>query len=354
MTWGTPRDSTRFSSRARYSRASSRERSVGGSGSRIGSAFTHRAPPMSAWPLPKWARYSPRIMKASAPVGSSAESPRRATVPTLPNLPSMRGTSRTRRLPWRAASIAAFWPSLSTDRVTDMWGRTITSSMGRTGRSSDFGVAICTRERLPRLGHSQSCSGALNPGHASARGAAPGDGVDRDRGKQNEPGHDVLVLEPQPLQVHAVVDSADHEAAQDAVERLAAAAHEAGASDDRRRHGIKDVLAALHVVRHPAEERGVKKHRDACRDGAQGERDRAHDRKVDAGSPGRLRVTPDGVDVTAIASSLEEDGPDGQDDKHDRYHVGHAGEEAKAGPVGVADRDHDHRDDGDHPDLRSE
>ena len=121
---------------------SSSELSVGGSGSRIGSALTHRAPPMSAWPLPSRARYSPRIMKASAPVGSSADSPRRATVPMVPNLPSMRGTSRIRRLPWRAASIAAFWLSPSTARVTDMWGRTTTSSMGRTGSSSDLGVAM--------------------------------------------------------------------------------------------------------------------------------------------------------------------------------------------------------------------
>src|SRR6266852_8070253 len=79
-------------------------------------------------------------MNASAPVGSSVPSPRRATVPMLPYWPSIRGTSRIMRLPWRAASRAALAVSPSTASVTVMWGRTTTSSMGMTGSSSDFGI----------------------------------------------------------------------------------------------------------------------------------------------------------------------------------------------------------------------
>src|SRR5207249_1884534 len=89
----------------------------------LGPADEQSEPPMSAWPLPSRARYSPRIVNASAPVGSSAESPSRETVPMLPNLPSTRGTSRISRPPWRAASIAARWLSPSTARVTVMCGR---------------------------------------------------------------------------------------------------------------------------------------------------------------------------------------------------------------------------------------
>src|SRR5207249_6035397 len=79
------------------------------------------------------------------------------------------------------ASIAAFWLPSSTARVTDMWGRTTTSSMGRTGSSSDLGVVIFTRERLPRTENSQSCwavksgfrlLGANGPRRPSLNGAA--------------------------------------------------------------------------------------------------------------------------------------------------------------------------------------
>src|SRR5207247_3194359 len=201
-----------------------------------------------------------------APVGSPADSPRRAAVPIAPNLPSMRGTSRYSRLRCRASSISAFCSSPSTARLTDMCGRTTTSSMGRTGRSSDLGVvAIFSKERLPSPRHSQSwrapspASGRylpmngedgprLDPGYAPRGAAAPGHRVDDDRGQQHEPGHDVLPLKRKPKQVHTVVDGADHESAQHAVERLAAASHEAGPPDDRGGDRVQDVVARLQVV----------------------------------------------------------------------------------------------------------
>src|SRR5207245_2009968 len=380
-TCGTPRDSTRFSSRARYSRASSSAFSVGGSGSRIGSALTHRAPPISAWPLPSRARYSPRIMKASAPVGSSADSPRRAAVPMAPNLPSMRGTSRIRRLPWRAASIAAFWSSHSAARVTDMWGRTTTSSMGRTGRSSDLGFAIFTKERLPRPANSHTslpaggCSGArsgwrgrphrhasldttrrnsssryapldttvpnrgprdLDPGDAPRGRPAAGERIDGDRGEEDQARDDVLPLHRKAHEEHAVVDAADDQAAQHSVKRLAPAAEEARAADDRRGDRIEDVLPALDVVRHAAEERRVQKHPDPCGEGAEGECRRADQGEVDAGAARGFRVAADRVDVASVPRALKQDCPGHEDGEHYRDHPGHPLEHSEAGPVRVA------------------
>src|ERR1035437_827682 len=135
-----PRISSRLSTSARYSRANSTTASEGVSSSGAGSTCTQSAPPTSACPAPRRARYCPVRIETSAPVGSLPDSCTRATVPMLPNSPSMRGTSRTRRLPWLAASIAARWASPWTATVTVMWGRTTTSSRGRIGRSS----ALCS------------------------------------------------------------------------------------------------------------------------------------------------------------------------------------------------------------------
>ena len=51
-----------------------------------------------------------------------------------------------------------------------------------------------------------------------------------------------------PEEVHAVVDAADHQAAQDAVDGLALASEQRGAPDDRGGDGIEDELAAVDVV----------------------------------------------------------------------------------------------------------
>src|SRR5438309_8029605 len=365
----------------------------------MGSALTHSAPPMSAWPLPRRARYSPRIMKASAPVGSSADSPRRAAVPMAPNLPSMRGTSRIRRLPWRAASIAAFWSWPSTARVTDMWGRTTTSSMGRTGRSSDLGFAIFTKERLPGPANSHTSLPAgrvsrpaerartggeggrpdtrrwiqrgaiprpdtlrwiqrgrigpeeLDPGDAPGDGPAAGQRVDRDRGQEDQARDDVFPLHGKAHQEHAVVDAADHQAAKHAVEGLAPAAEEARAADDRRGDRVEDVLPALDVVRHAAEERRVQKHADPCREGTERKRRGADQGEVDAGAARGFRVAADRVDVPSVPRALKQDGPGHEDGEHYRDHPGHPLEHADAGPVGIADADHHDRDDCDQTDL---
>src|SRR5207302_9946754 len=322
--------------------------------------------------------YSPRIMNASAPVGSSADSPRRAAVPMAPNLPSMRGTSRIRRLPWRAASIAAFWSSPSTARVTDMWGRTTTSSIGRTGRSSDLGFAICTKERLPTSANSQSLPrggrrpdtppwiqrGAiprpdtlrwiqrgrigpeeLDPGDAPGGRSAAGERVDRDRGQEDQARDDVFPLHGKAHQEHAVVDAADHQAAQHAVEGLAPAAEEARAADYRRGDRVEDVLPALDVVRHAAKERRVQKHADPCREGTERKRRGADQGEVDAGAARGFRVAADRVDVPSVPRALKQDGPGHEDGEHYRDHPAHPLEHADAGPVGIADADHHDRDD---------
>src|ERR1017187_3416519 len=145
-----PRISSRLSTSARYSRANSTTASEGVSSSGAGSACTQSAPPTSACPAPRRARYCPVRIETSAPVGSLPDSCTRATVPMLPNLPSMRGTSRTRRLPWLAASIAARWASPWTATVTVMWGRTTTSSRARIGRSSALCSVMGTFVPAPR------------------------------------------------------------------------------------------------------------------------------------------------------------------------------------------------------------
>ena len=62
---------------ARYSRRQLDARSSEGSASGTGSALTHSAPPMSAWPLPSRARYSPRIIEGLGAGGQLRRSPRR-------------------------------------------------------------------------------------------------------------------------------------------------------------------------------------------------------------------------------------------------------------------------------------
>src|SRR5260370_31361132 len=125
----------------------------------------------------------------------------RETWPVLPYYASSRGNRMNRRMPWRAASSGARWLSPSTARVTVMCGRTTTSSMGRTGRSSDRGVlAICSGELLPVHGHSQS-------GRRTRLAAAPREahlapsrnGVDGHGGQQHEAGDDEDPLHVQAL-----------------------------------------------------------------------------------------------------------------------------------------------------------
>src|SRR5439155_4311355 len=90
----------------------------------------------------------------------------------------------------------------------------------------------------------------LGSGDAPRGGAAPGGGVDDDRGQKHETGHDVLPLHLRDaLQVEAVVDGGDDQAAKHAMERLAPAAEKACAPDDRRGDREEHVLATLQVVR---------------------------------------------------------------------------------------------------------
>jgi len=78
-------------------------------------------------------------------------------VPTVPNLPSMRDEQDQPVALARGLDGRLLVPSPSTARVRDMCGRTTTSSIGRTGSSSDLGVAILyertfTSRAIPHLG----------------------------------------------------------------------------------------------------------------------------------------------------------------------------------------------------------
>ena len=74
--------------------------------------------------------------------------------------------------------------------------------------------------------------------------------IDADRGEQDEPGRDELGLDGQTQQVQAVVDRPDDKPAEEAVDRPASAAEQAGAADDRRRDGVQHQLAAVDVGGH--------------------------------------------------------------------------------------------------------
>src|SRR5712692_4687759 len=357
---------------ARYSRESSIALGLAGSGSGSGSALTHSAPPMSAWPLPNRARYSPRSMKASAPVGSSAESPRRATVPIVPYFPSIRGTSRISRLPWRAASMAALAVSPSTARVTVMCGRTTTSSMGMTGSSSLVGIlgspgstGFITKERFSHPGTfpiAQGNSGSrpprgalgesLDPGGAPGGRASLGHGVDRDRRQQDQARDDEDPLHVPGLQIHAVVDAADQQAAKDSVDDLAAAAEQARTADDRGGDGEEDELAALDVVGHAPDVRGIENDADAGRHRAEGEGDGPNHGQVDAGPACGFGVAADRVYGAPKLRPLEQDRPDAQDTEHDWDRPRHTGQGPEVGAVDVGDGHDDNPGGRDQADLQ--
>src|SRR4029078_4173216 len=127
-----------------------------------------------------------------------------------------------------------------TAMVTVMCGRTTTSSMGRTGRSSDLGVfAMCQENVYPARGIPNPGLGLLTPlyltlppeggrhpspsapGHASGGRSPPREGVDHHRRQQDHAGDDVLPGDVRdPLQVEAVVDAGDDQDAEHAVDRL--------------------------------------------------------------------------------------------------------------------------------------
>ncbi len=132
---------------------------------------------------------------------------------------------------------------------------------------------------------------------------------------------------------------------------LTAASHQAGPADDRGGNGVQDVLAALHVVGHAVQVRGVEQHADARGEGAQHEGGGADQPHVDARTPGGFGVATDRVDVPAVLRPAEEDRPGPQHCEHDGNDPGHAFLDDQHSAVYVADRDHDERGRGDHADL---
>ncbi len=71
--------------------------------------------------------------------------------------------------------------------------------------------------------------------------SSPGHRVDRHGHQQHDAGHHVGSSSTQADEVYAVVHGRDHDAAEHGMKRLTTAAIEAGATDDRRRYGIKHV-----------------------------------------------------------------------------------------------------------------
>src|SRR2546428_5821162 len=138
---GAPRISSRFSTSALYSRASTRASSVSGLTSCTGCASTRSAEPVPASPLPGDARYRPSMTATSMPLGNRPASLTRATTATRAYAPSTRGTSRTRPSAARAASMAARASPRSSGTVITMPGSTAALFSGRSGSSAAFAWA---------------------------------------------------------------------------------------------------------------------------------------------------------------------------------------------------------------------
>ena len=184
----------------------------------------------------------------------------------------------------------------------------------------------------------------------SGRSAALGQGVDGHGGEQDQCGHDVGRGRAQAEQAEAVVDRGHHEATEEGVDHLAVPAEQVRSADDRRGHGEQHQLAAVGVRRDRAQPRGQDDARDGGGQPGQREGERPDQVQADAGSPGRLGVAADRVDVTAEAGPPEHDRIDDEHPEHDEHHPGDPAQRHQAdAPVGVADQDdhdaghrHDH------------
>src|SRR5215475_2085826 len=132
-----------------------------------------------------------------------------------------------------------------------------------------------------------------------ARRASARQDIDGHRREQHRGDHDVNPPARYAEQVEAVVDGTDDEAAQDAVDGLAPAAEEAGATDDGRGHGQQYVaVGGLDDVGGQRDlPRGEQNAGDPGGQGGEDEGPGSDGGQADPGSPRRLGVAPDGVDV---------------------------------------------------------
>src|ERR1700733_5411922 len=182
---------------------------------------------------------------------------------------------------------------------------------------------------------------------------AAGEGVDGDGGEQDDRGPDVLRGGAQAEQLQAVVDHGDDDPAEDRAQHLAAPAEQAGAADDRGGDGVQDVVAARDAGGDRAEVGGVDDAHDARRQPAQREREDPDPAQVDAGSPGRLGVAADGVDVPAEPGAAEQEAPGDHHDQDHQHHPRHAAHHGDTdAPVGVTDEHHHHARDRHRADLQ--
>src|ERR1017187_8645553 len=195
-------------------------------------------------------------------------------------------------------------------------------------------------------------SDASGTGHAPARRSPARQDVDQHRSDEDGAGDDVLPLRGQPQQGHAVGDAAYDQAAEDAVDRPAPSTEEAGAADDGGGDGVKDELAGVARVGAvlAVEERAEQDAGDPGGHGTENKGPRPDRGDPDPGSPRRLGVAADGIDVAAKAGPLEQQRQGAEYGEHDRDHPGHALDGADIRPVDVAEGDHrdpNHRNEGD-------
>src|SRR5215467_1807644 len=278
------------------------------------SAGQNRFPGRAKW-YPVAAEYSPGLIPEN-----STRSPGPATSGMVLSLAAVRSQDEGRRLP------------VTTSRLQPVVTTGYCSARPRRAASvADRGFPL--RSRLPR--------------RASAR-----EDIDGRRREKHRGDHDVNPPARHAKQVEAVVDGTDDEAAQDAVDGLAPAAEEAGATDDGRGHRQQHVaVGGLDDVRGQRDlPRGEQHAGDPRGQGGEDEAPGSDGGKADPGSPRRLRVAADGVHVAAEAGPLQQDCRRGEHDKDDRNDVGNPLDRPEVGPVDVAngdDRDsrHGHEDD---------
>src|SRR5664280_2670003 len=117
-------------------------------------------------------------------------------------------------------------------------------SAKRQGRVRSPALSRATGYEPPKTTRPRRGSGA---GHAPRCGVPSGKRVDGDRREENETSGDVLNLDGKPEREEAVVDGADRQAAQEAVDRPTAPTEQARATDDCSGDGEQHVLAAVVV-----------------------------------------------------------------------------------------------------------
>src|ERR1700678_478088 len=123
--------------------------------------------------------------------------------------------------------------------------------------------------------------------------------------------------------------------------RLAAAAEQAGAADDRRRDAIEHQRAAVQIGRHRPQPRGVDQPRYAAHESRDHEHPDADALDGNAGPPRGFGVAADRVDIGAERGPRKQNAPDHHEAEHDQDHPRHSLNRPEPAAIDVADRHHD-------------